>query len=45
MIRVLLAAALVLASQIAIAATDYKCMNDCTSAGYSYGYCKRICSY
>lgn len=25
--------------------TDYKCLNDCTSGGYMYSYCKRICSY
>jgi len=25
--------------------TDYKCMNDCFDAGYSFFYCKKICSY
>jgi len=24
---------------------DYKCMSDCTGAGYSYRYCKSACSY
>jgi hypothetical protein len=43
--RALLSLALLLASQLALAATDYKCMSDCTSSGYQYSYCKRICSY
>lgn len=25
--------------------TDYQCLNDCTSMGYSYGYCKQICTW
>jgi len=25
--------------------TDYKCLSDCWSKGYSYGYCKELCSY
>lgn len=25
--------------------TDYKCMSDCSSLGYQYGYCKELCSY
>lgn len=25
--------------------TDYTCVNDCTSRGYSWGYCNSICSY
>lgn len=29
----------------AIAFTDYACMNDCTSRGYSYQLCKHQCSY
>lgn len=41
----LIAIALVLGSQFALAATDYKCMSDCAKAGYQYSYCKRICSY
>lgn len=28
-----------------LAATDYKCLNECIADGYMYGYCKRICSY
>ena len=43
--RTLLTAALLLCSQLALAATDWKCMADCGNAGYQYGYCKRICSY
>ncbi len=43
--RALLSLALLLASQLAVAATDFKCMADCQHQGYQYGYCKRICSY
>jgi hypothetical protein len=43
--KTVIAIALMLASQLALAATDWKCMNDCSSAGHMYGYCKRICSY
>lgn len=25
--------------------TDYKCMNDCTAAGYMYSFCQDKCSY
>lgn len=25
--------------------TDYKCLNECLSAGYTYGYCQSLCSY
>lgn len=24
---------------------DYKCSNDCMRAGYSYGYCSKLCEY
>jgi hypothetical protein len=27
------------------AATDYTCLNDCLSKGYTYQYCKEACSY
>ena len=27
------------------AATDYKCLNDCTGHGYMYNYCLSQCSY
>ena len=29
----------------AVAATDFKCMNNCTSQGYLYNYCLSQCSY
>ena len=25
--------------------TDHKCLNECTSEGYMYGFCKNRCSY
>lgn len=28
-----------------IAATDWLCMQRCTSAGYMWSYCQRICGY
>ena len=30
---------------LAIADTDYKCVNDCTRNGYNYGYCLNQCSF
>ena len=24
---------------------DYQCQSDCLNAGYSWGYCQRVCSY
>ena len=46
MITVILTTLLV-ACQPALAweQTDFKCMLDCQGAGYSYGYCQKICSY
>jgi hypothetical protein len=29
----------------AYCSTDFKCMNDCLSRGYLYGYCKNACSW
>lgn len=29
----------------AFASTDFICVNDCTSKGYSYQLCKQQCSY
>lgn len=29
----------------AMAATDFQCVNDCTSKGYMYNYCTDRCSY
>lgn len=25
--------------------TDYQCMSDCTSKGYMYQYCRKVCEY
>jgi len=25
--------------------TDYQCMSDCTSNGYMYQYCRKVCEY
>lgn len=45
MIRALLSLVLFLSAQVAFASTDYKCMSDCSNAGYQYSYCKKICSF
>ena len=29
----------------AYAATDYRCVSDCTGKGYNYNYCVQKCSY
>ena len=29
----------------AYANTDYQCLNDCTSKGHAYAYCKSQCTY
>ena len=31
--------------KIVVAMTDWTCMSDCQDKGYSYFYCKKICSY
>jgi len=33
------------ASALAYAMTDYTCVNACTAKGFSWGYCKSVCSY
>lgn len=43
--KTIVALTLLMASQFALAGTDYKCMSDCSKAGYMYGYCKKACSY
>ena len=30
---------------MALAATDYRCLGDCTAKGYLYNYCRQACSY
>jgi hypothetical protein len=30
---------------LAFKRTDYTCLYDCLDDGYSYGYCKELCSY
>ena len=32
-------------SAFAFRATDYQCLNNCTSRGYMYQYCQQQCSY
>jgi hypothetical protein len=37
--------AVVYSGYIAARYVDYKCLNECTSEGYMYGYCWDVCSY
>lgn len=30
---------------VPISRIDFKCLNDCTSKGYMYNYCKEQCTY
>ena len=42
---VFLAIAAVTTASWRIFLTDWKCMTDCRQQGYSWGYCKKLCSY
>ena len=42
---VMLAISLSFVASPCVAATDYKCVSDCTSRGYQYNYCTAQCSY
>lgn len=45
--KIIFTAALILINGTAVSleSTDYKCLNDCTSNGSMYAYCKSKCSY
>jgi hypothetical protein len=44
-ILLLVAAILICAGIVWARQTDYKCVSDCTKAGYQYSYCVAKCSW
>jgi len=45
MIKLIATVMLTVLATVALASTDYQCVNDCTQNGYMYQLCQAKCSY